>query len=181
MKKGLSILLSFVYLVVLFGCGSAAESNSTVSSSAITNDDLVKAVNLIKSAEDCVANVSSVQINNWSTASYSTSLYFEDSAYLEEFGSAGPSISDYFYSTKTAYTNRATAKSTLDKVKKILGTSGAGDFYEAAKSYYKEVSSFLSLVSAFPEGYSLLTFSNAVKDHKSRCSSAYEDARFYMD
>ncbi|MBQ9558198.1 MAG: hypothetical protein IJU94_06305 [Clostridia bacterium] len=181
MKKSLIILLSLVCLVILFGCGNNAESNSTISSSSgVSNDDLINAVNLIKSAEDCVVNVSTVQLDNWSTASYSTSLYFEDSAYLEEFGPSGPS--DYFfYPTITAYTNRATAKSNLDKAKKILGSSGVGDFYEATKSYYKEVSSFFALVSTFPEGYSLLTFSNAVKDYKSRCSSAYEDARFYIE
>ena len=180
MKKFISVLLSFVFIAVLFGCGSKPAPNSTASSAGIVNDDLIEAVNLIKSAEDCVVDVSSVQIDNWSTVSYSASLYFEDSAYLEKFGSDGPSEADYFYPTKEAYTNRAAAKSNLEKAEKLLGTSGDGDPYEAAKTYYEEVSSFLSLVSSFPKGYSLTTFSNAVNDHKSTCASAYEEVGSYI-
>lgn len=181
-KKVIVFLAAMLFLVPLFSCEGGNNQNTPESSTpTISVSQINEALSLIKDAEECIISASSGQISDWSTASYITSLNFLDDVYESEYRENPERIREHYSNSTSVYNNRKSARQKLKYAKETLGTTGSGDFYEAVKNYYKTVSSFFTLISEYPEGYSLLTFSSAVMDYKSRCSNAYEDARFYVN
>lgn len=180
MKKAIALIIACLLLLSICACSSGKQNSSETKQNtsnsapvAPSDEDLKKAIDLLKQAENDIITTSSIQINGWSKYSDITGYYFNDD------GPNQASERSIKQRAQEAADYRASARQNLEKAKTLLGSSGTGDFYLAVKEYYKSVSKFFSLISTFPEGYSLLTFSNTVASYKSECQSAYEEAAFY--
>ena len=68
----------------------------------------------------------------------------------------------------------------MDTAKELIANAGEGDLQKAVKDYYLEVNSYYNLVTTFPQGYSKLTYSQALADCKADCQSAYSEVEFYL-
>jgi hypothetical protein len=179
-----TILLLVVLCMFAIGCADNknAESSTSVSEEdvnrpatvqTVSEEDIKSAVKKIHTACEFISDCASYQIDHWSTNSELMNWYFSDTAYKDA------NSTDSKMAAKRAYESRVSARENLTEAKVLLGTNGEGEYYNAAKNYYISVDKYLTLVSTFPEGYSLLTYSDAVKDAKDDCSSAYSEVSFY--
>ena len=172
-KNGIirTLIIGVLCATIMTGCGAGASSNSA--SSSQSKEDIKEAVDKITSAKESIQSCASYQLDGWTTYSDILNYYFDDSAYKD---ADEIQIKER---AKNAHDARVSATSDMEEAKALLGTNGEGDYYEAAKDYYVAVDKFLSLVSTFPEGYSKLTFSQAVKDAISDCETAYGELSLY--
>lgn len=143
------------------------------------NASLVAAQSLIHLAEADIISTSSLQIEEWTKYSSIMMLYFDDLYFTEHYDSKDSSGIDK--AAKKMHDYRVSAKGYLDSAKTMIKNfEEKDDLYEAVKDYYKVVNKFYSLVSTFPEGYSKLTFMQAVADYKAECQDAYAEVEFNM-
>ncbi len=181
MKKAMLFFALLFVVVLVTACGNGKSSSNTQQTPAPmtatpkpgpSDADLKKAVDLLKTAQDDIVAAAATQQNNWNVnASWVMKVYFVDEAYEEE---------SFHTDTQTSvYNKRKSARRNVESAKELLGTNGSGDFYNAVKEYYKCVNKFLTLISEFPEGYSKITFTQAIKDYTSDCKDAYEESQFY--
>ena len=180
MKKAITILLALVMVLSLVACGkgnndssNSSEEQKADTSVGPTNDDLAKASKLIKEAQDNIVSIAADQLDGWTTYADIMEAYFVDEKYQNN------DIGTLKTRSERIHRSRGEANTALSQAKELLGTNGTGDYYDAVKEYYKAVSVFYNLVSEFPEGYSKLTFSNAVKDSKAKCDDTYSELSFY--
>ena len=177
MKKVLALIFALVLVLSLVACGGGNNDSSgeqkADTSAGPTNDDLAKASGLIKDAQDEIVSMAAEQLDGWTTYSNIMASYFVDSKYQDLIESTLKKRAERIH------ISRGKADTALSEAKTLLGSNGTGDYYNAVKEYYKAVSVFYNLVSEFPEGYSQLTFSNAVKDNKAKCDDAYSELSFY--
>jgi len=100
----------------------------------------------------------------WSLGSSYVKFYF-----VEEY-------SDY----KEMIASKEKVDTDLKKAKSIIQIGGTSDYYHAVKAYYTTVKALHSLVYNYPEGYSLLTYSNAIQQAQSECNKAYAEVELYF-
>lgn len=167
MKKILSLLFSGVITFSLCACGQGNSSGSP------TDEDLNNAAGNLYLAEVAIDSAASLLLENWTTTGSVMNCYFDESAY-EELNSG--SLKDR---AQSVHDFRSYAKDVMDDAKTLLGTEGTGDFYDAAKNYYLAVNDYYSLISAYPSGYSKLTYSSAISEKKGECQSAFNELTFY--
>ena len=186
MKKWIALILAFVMVLGMVGCGGSAKEPEPTATPAPrptatpktgpSDAELKKALEYIKQAEDYIIRTASIQCQRNDFSSWILDQYFVDSAFEKAKSEGKINSTD---DRQEAYNCRKNARENLEKAKNILGTNGTGDFYNAVKEYYKQVNAFYKLVSTFPEGYSSFTYRNKVSDYKENCANAYEDASFY--
>ena len=168
MKKQLLLLLTAALAITLSACGGAGSSTAS-------DEDLKTVVGDLILAETATDTLASLLIENWTTYSNLLLYYYDQEAY--EASNMYEEGSDY----GTAHELRGYADEVMNEAKGLLGTEGSSDFYEAAKTYYLAVNDYLALLSEFPDGYSKLTYSNAISDCRSACQSAYSEVTFYTE
>lgn len=184
-KRMMAILLSIAMALSLSACGHEQNNKNYSSSSgsdtgapkqsaaALTTEDLADIFAELNVAEEYANSISSILLQKWTTDSYFA--YFFDEI---EFRMSSK------FSKKADYVNvhdyRGKANDALDKVKECLGTNGTGESYTSAKNYYLAVKEYLALVSEYPEGYSLLTYSSAISDCQDECRTCRTDLEFYV-
>ena len=177
MKKTISLILALSIYLVLCACGSGSEGSNTSQmpeKTEATSEELAQAAELIKSAEDSIVTAAAHQLDGWTKYASIMTYYFVDS---EWEGASGES--SIYNRAKTIHNLRTDAQAKLDEAKALIGTNGTTDYYNAVKAYYKTVNVFWNLISEFPEGYSKLTYSSTVSDHKASCADAYAELDFY--
>ena len=120
----------------------------------ISDEDLAEAVEQLEIAERNLNNAASELANNWSTYGDTFEKNIENSR------------------VRNFTTN-------LDKAKELLGSNGSGDYYNAVKKYYAAVKAYHSFLCEDPIGYTGLTYTMAISEHKSKCAEARSDLSFY--
>ncbi len=166
MKKIFCLFLLLVMVISICAC------SSDDSTSGVTDEELGEVVTHIAAAEEAIVTISTLQITNWSTYENIMSYYFTNSANYNR--------APYVETAKKIHEKKTLAISEMEKAKELMGTSSTGEYFDAVKEYYKTVETFLKLVSEFPEGYSKLTFSQAIADYKEKCQTAYSEVEFYQ-
>lgn len=184
--KGLALLvLAGVMIFSLAACGKDSKnnyttppksngSNSELNTHTLTKEELNSIADYLEDAEEYASSIASTLLNKWTTDSY-FAYFFDESKFK----------SSSVFSEKTDYVNvhkyRAQAEQALQEVKELIGANGNGDAYSAAKNLYLAVNNYLSLVSEYPEGYSLVTYSAAVSDCQNECRSCRAELDFYLN
>lgn len=168
-KRLLALGMSIMICFSLIACGNSGASEEKKEVSA---EDLSKVVELLQSAEDDISATAALQLEGWSKYADIVNYYFDDEAYTQ---ASEVSIKKR---AESAHNYRMSAKDTMEQAKELLGNKGEGDYYNAVKDYYKAVNKFLTLVSTFPEGYSKLTYANAVAEYKADIQEAYGEVEF---
>ena len=184
MKKSLLFIFVLVLCVLLCSCNGSKsdiiESSTEIESTEPSVENLTKATELIKDAEDLIIKAASQQLSGWINDAEVMRAYFVDdmydslSHYTEDYG-----LPEYPNRAESIHEFRADAQEKLESAKELIGKNGSEDYYNAVKEYYKTVNNFLTLISEFPDGYSKFTYSNTVTDHKSDCADAYSELEFY--
>ena len=160
---------------------AAAECiNQAKTTDGAVSGNIYTAIYQVHSAEEKIVSVSTLQIGEWYADGSSLMLkYFDDLFFIEHYDSK--SSYSFDKKAKEMYDYRVSAKEKLDKAKEIIRSiDNKDDLYDAVKDYYKVVNKFYALVSTFPEGYSKLTFMQAVADCKAECQDAYAEVDFNM-
>ena len=180
MKKIIALIFAIAIILSLCACGATNSPSSTPEPAAPTektgptDEDLAKAADLIGHAQVDIDNAASNQLDGWTTYSSIMEYYFIDSKWQDASGEF-----QIYNRAKSIHFYRDSAERELAQAKELLGTNGTGDYYTAVKEYYKAVSVYYNLISEFPEGYSKITFSAAVKDNKAKCDEAFSEVSFY--
>lgn len=186
MKRTICCLLASVMVFSLIACsGKKPQQNhsnrtnnntSTVKedSASLSKDKLKSIASDLNDAEEYTDSIAAILLQKWSTDSYFA--YFFDKVKFN---------SSTIYSRKEDYVNvhtyREKAEQILEQVKALLEPNGTGDSYNAAKKYYLALTNYLELVSEYPSGYSLVTYSSAVSDRQNECRTCRLDMDFYLD
>lgn len=184
--KGLALLIfAGVMIFSLAACGKDSKnnkytnppksngSNAESNTHTMTKEELNSITNYLEDAEEYASSIASTLLKKWTTDSY-FAYFFDESKFKNSSA----------FSQKKDYVNvhkyRAQAEQALQEAKELIGTNGNGDVYLVTKNFYLAVNNYLSLVSEYPEGYSLVTYSAAVSDCQNECRSCRAELDFYL-
>lgn len=165
MKKIIALLLAMVMMFALCACGTREKEN------------LDTATELLKEAENCIVRASTMLIDHFDVNYQSLMKYYYNVSLLED--SYFEPGDDLYDEAMEIQKYRDTAKEKMDEAKTLMGNKSSSDYYNAVKEYYVELTSFLKVITDWPEGYTYFTYMNAISSCKEKCLNAYNELAFY--
>lgn len=97
------------------------------------------------------------------------------SSYKNELSNYQKEVIKYLDATDYA---KETLEEVLKNIKLIKADDDTEDYYDAVKEYYKAVNTLVSFATTFPEGYSKLTYAQAIKDYYKDIDEAKSEVDF---
>lgn len=176
MKKIISIILAVVLSVTICACGSQKKSDNTNENSSISIEETGKELNDIFSSitathTDC-ETLMSIIYNYWNYNGWESFFDYEEFRKADNRNNSknNYAVGSFYGDAKLSFEYRDKITESLDKIQNDLKSLSITDetkaYYNAVKELYICVDSFYSFVSAYPTGYSKLTYTQAVGTHK---------------
>lgn len=191
MKRGLSLVIALVLCFTICACGNRTNSNgientqpqqqtqATVNESHV-KDQLDSIAKNLRNAHGYYDKASSILLENWSAAANYLGYFYDEIEYQkskEYLSSYLTSKCDEKYKYQKA--GLEILNETLSILKEISPTENTKAYYDALKAYYTALKEYKNLITVWPEGYSKLTYSQAITDAKSIAERAYIELDFY--
>lgn len=196
---GGTLIVAFLAVVLIFASKSKSSNNNptneqVVEETAEVSEDssqgeetktpelktnIDKTINALKEANEYLVAASSLQSEHWTTnASLAMNLFDEETINGKKDHGSNPTYVLENAGKKIQFA-RESAREDLDTAKRELKYYGEEDsLYVALKNYYVELDSYYNFISTMPQGYSKLTFSQAIAEKNASCQSLLSEVEF---
>lgn len=200
MKRLLALMLAAALALSLAACGGGGgntngknaipdenvptDDKNTIPDGNVPTDDEIKnelssTIELLNTVADYLDEESSFILEHWGNVEF-----FGNELYVRSEWEENKDYNSFVREDIGALWNirnkvQESMDNVLDTIKNLTPSDATQDFFDAVKSYYLSLQSYQHLVDEFPEGYSKLTYGQAVADARSAYGESQANLQFF--